>query len=148
MVVGGLAVVAHGFVRFTADLYLILALDEQNLTRAVRALKLLDYRPRVPVPFEEFIDPARRREWAEQKGMTVFSLFSPAHPSTEVNLFVDMPLEYERLRANAVNLEIAPGVLATFCGLDDLIALKTIAGRPRDLQDIEQLRSLGDGGSA
>src|SRR5437763_2731088 len=83
LIVGGLAVVAHGYVRFTADIDLILSLDEQNLVRAVTALKTLDYRPRAPVPFESFIDPVSRNQWVRQKQMVVFSLFSPAHPATE-----------------------------------------------------------------
>ena len=73
LIVGGLAVVAHGFVRFTADVDIILSLDEENLGRAINALKALGYRPRAPVEFDEFIDPSTRKRWAEEKNMTVFS---------------------------------------------------------------------------
>ena len=38
--------------------------------------------------------------------------------------------------------EIAPGLTAAFCSLEDLIKMKTIAGRPRDLVDIAHLRQL------
>src|SRR5687768_6656731 len=53
LIVGGLAVVAHGYVRFTADVDLLLGVDGQNLRRAVDALRALDFRPRAPVPFEQ-----------------------------------------------------------------------------------------------
>ncbi|HEX2251636.1 MAG TPA: hypothetical protein VHQ65_00040 [Thermoanaerobaculia bacterium] len=46
LVVGGVAVVLHGYLRATADLDLLLALDEVNVRRAVSALEALGYRPR------------------------------------------------------------------------------------------------------
>src|SRR5437867_219390 len=54
LVVGGLAVVAHGYVRFTADVDLVLDLSPDNVRVAVAALAALDYRPRVPVPLAAF----------------------------------------------------------------------------------------------
>jgi len=142
LIVGGVAVVAHGFVRFTADLDLVLDPDRTALERAVGALAALDYRPRAPVAFEEFADPARRAEWARDKGLTVFSVFSPRHGATEIDLFVEPPFEFEPAYARAVHLETAPGVTATFVGLDDLIAMKRSAGRPQDLQDAARLEAL------
>src|SRR5688572_19758439 len=85
LIVGGLAVVAHGYVRFTADVDLLLGVDGQNLRRAVDALRALDFRARAPVPFEQFVDPAMRRRWAAEKNKMVFSLFSPNHPATEIH---------------------------------------------------------------
>ncbi len=145
LVVGGLAVVAHGYVRFTADVDLILSVDRDNLTRAVTALGALDYSPRAPVKFEDFVDPANRRKWASEKGMTVFSLFSPRHQATEIDLFLEPPTDFPSAYANAVRQEIAPGLKAEFCSLEDLIKMKTTAGRPRDLDDIARLRQLGKG---
>ncbi len=56
LIVGGLAVVAHGYVRFTADLDLIVDLEEQNIRRALTCLGGLGYRPRAPVPLDDFTD--------------------------------------------------------------------------------------------
>jgi hypothetical protein len=63
LVAGGLAVVAHGYVRFTADLDLIVDLEPANVARAVAALETLGYRPRAPVAFAEFADPQKRTQW-------------------------------------------------------------------------------------
>jgi hypothetical protein len=142
LIAGGLAVVAHGYVRFTADIDLMLAVDQQNLSRSVAAIKSLDYRPRAPVPFEKFIDPAERRRWMTEKNMLVFSLYSPRHPATEIDLFLDPPVDFARAFARAARIEIAPRIVGTFCSIDDLIELKTKAGRPQDLQDIARLREL------
>lgn len=143
--VGGLAVVAHGFVRFTADVDLVLDFDEQNLHRAIAAFTSLDYRPRAPVAFEEFLDPAKRALWVREKGLTVFSLYSPAHQATEVDVFVAAPFDFEETYERAVRTEVAPELAATFVGLDDLILLKRRAGRPQDVLDIERLTALREG---
>jgi hypothetical protein len=142
LIAGGLAVVAHGYVRFTADVDLLLSMDSGNLSTAVAVLQGLKYRPRAPVPFEQFIDPANRSQWIEEKGLTVFSLFSPEHPATEIDLFVDPPLVFEDAYRRAAHMEISPGINAAFCSLDDLIEMKMKAGRPLDLEDIAQLRRL------
>jgi hypothetical protein len=142
LIAGGLAVVAHGYVRFTADVDLLLSMDSGNLRTAVAVLQGLKYQPRAPVQFEQFIEPFKRSQWIEEKGLTVFSLFSPEHPATEIDLFVDPPLVFEDAYRRAVHMEISPGIDAAFCSLDDLINMKMIAGRPLDLEDIAQLRRL------
>jgi hypothetical protein len=145
LVAGGLAVVAHGHVRFTADLDLILDMDEGNLRRAIRALCDLGYRPRAPVDILEFASAEARGRWVREKGLTVFSLSSPRHSMTEVDLFAEPPLDFPAAYARAARLEVAPQVTATFVGRDDLIAMKERAGRPQDLDDIEHLRRLDEG---
>jgi hypothetical protein len=142
LIVGGLAVVAHGYVRFTADVDLLLSVDRDNLTRAVAALKTLGYRPRAPVNFEEFIDGSKRREWAQQKNMSVFSLFSDNHPATEIDLFLDSPIDFDAAYQRAFRQEVSPEVAANFCSFEDLIELKTLSGRPEDRADIETLKQL------
>ena len=93
LIAGGLAVVAHGHLRFTADLDLILDLDEDNARRALSALSGLGYRPRAPVALEEFANPKTRSRWIREKGLTVFSLCSPQHSTTEIDLFVESPFD-------------------------------------------------------
>lgn len=142
LLVGGLAVVAHGYVRFTADVDVVLDLQDNNVRRASAALAGLGYRPRAPVALEDFIDPAKRAAWVRDKGLTVFSLYSAEHPATEVDLFVEAPFNFDEAYARAVRMELAPEVIATFVGLDDLLALKQRAGRAQDALDIAQLMAL------
>ena len=142
LVCGGLAVVAHGYVRFTADIDLFLELGEENLRRALAALGGLGYRPRAPVALTEFADVAKRRAWVAQKGLTVFSLDSPEHPATEIDLFVEPPLDFDAAYARAVRLEVAPGLPATFVSCEDLLTMKRQAGRAQDVEDIEKLSTL------
>ena len=142
LIAGGLAVVAHGYVRFTADLDLILDLEEENVKRGLRALAGLGYQPRAPVALSDFADPQKRRQWLRDKGLTVFSLFSREHAATEVDLFVETPLDFDRAYAAATRLEIAPGLTATFVSYEHLVDLKRQAGRPQDLDDIAKLQAV------
>jgi hypothetical protein len=49
LIVGGLAVVAHGYVRFTQDIDLVVQLERENVLRAMNALTAIGYRPLIPV---------------------------------------------------------------------------------------------------
>ena len=147
LIAGGLAVVAHGYVRFTADVDIMLDLTPGNVNAAIAALEGLGYRPRAPVPFQDLADPRTRERWVEEKGLTVFSLYSAAHPATEIDLFVQLPLDFSAAYRAAVQIEIAPGIRAVFVSYDDLLHLKSQAGRPQDLEDIRQLEALRRGES-
>jgi len=145
LIVGGVAVVAHGFVRFTAGLDLVLDPNASALERAVRALAGLGYRPRAPVPIEQFADAARRAEWVSQEGLTVFSLFSAAHAATELDLFVECPFDFEAAWGRSLRRD-SGGVTMTFAGLPDLLALKRAAGRPQDMLDVAELEAIAKRG--
>ncbi len=142
LVVGGLAVNAHGYFRATVDVDLILGFDRENLVRAVEAIKRLGYAPRAPVPIEAFADADARASWRQQKGMLVFSLHSSRHPETEVDLFVEDPIGFDVAYAKCARMEIAPGLSATFCSLDDLLRMKRAAGRAQDRLDVQKLSEL------
>jgi hypothetical protein len=141
LVVGGVAVVLHGHLRFTADLDLVLAMDPANLRRALDALSALGYRPRAPVSPDEFLDPATRKRWIEEKRMTVLSFASPVMPTTEVDLFAAEPFPFEAAYQRALHAQIQ-GIVVTVASLPDLIALKRSAGRPQDLEDVQILEAI------
>ena len=123
LVVGGLAVIAHGYLRLTMDLDLFLDLHEDNLRKAVTALSGLGYRPQVPVPFEQFADANERARWIREKGMMVFSLHNPVRAATIVDLFVEEPIDFEKAYAAGCRMEVAPGLWAMFVSVADLIAM-------------------------
>jgi hypothetical protein len=146
LVVGGVAVVLHGVPRFTADIDLVLGLDTANVLAALDALAELAYQPRAPVPLRGFADPALRREWIEEKGLTVFSLWSPDHPATEIDLFIEEPFAFDEVFARATRVDLGANHI-TVASIADLIELKRRANRPRDREDIERLLALAEGGS-
>lgn len=141
LVVGGVAVVLHGHPRFTADLDLVLALDAANVRAALGALRPLGYVPRAPVPAEDLADPARREDWIRNKGMTVFSLASPTHPATEVDLFVEEPFPFDEAYARALRADLGE-LRVSVASLADLVAMKRRSGRPQDLEDVRNLEAI------
>jgi hypothetical protein len=142
LIAGGLAVVAHGYTRVTQDMDLILDLGEENVRQALSVLAGLGYRPTAPVAIEMFADPAIRAQWVREKGMTVFSLFSPAHPTVVVDLFAESPLDFASAYPAAPRMELFPNLPAAFIGYEDLLRLKRQAGRPKDLLDVDKLQAL------
>jgi hypothetical protein len=141
LVVGGVAVVLHGHARFTADLDLVIALDPANVRAAMAALGRLEYRPRAPVSAEQFADPVVREQWIREKGLTVFSLWSPSHPATEIDIFVEEPFPFDEGFSRAARADLGE-IHVTVASVDDLIRLKRAAGRPKDEEDIRALEAL------
>jgi hypothetical protein len=142
LIVGGLAVVAHGYVRATQDLDLVVALDPNNAQAAADVLARLGYRSAAPVPLESFPSEERRAEWRRDKGAVVLPLYHAHDPLARVDLFLSEPFDFGRGHAAALRVEIAPGTIAAFLGLDDLLAMKRAAGRPQDLADVAELEAL------
>jgi hypothetical protein len=135
LVVGGVAVVLHGHLRATADLDLIVQLSHENALDAVRALEGLGFQPIAPVPAAMFADAAARRSWIDDKGMTVFGLWSDRFPGLEVDLFASEPLDFEAAYTRALRVQLSSTFASVVC-LEDLVALEKAAGRPADFTDI------------
>jgi len=141
LVVGGVAVVFHGYPRFTADLDLVVALDRENVGALVNALATLGYRPRAPVQAAALADPEMRRSWIQDKGLTMLSFWSPAHPATEIDVFVAEPFPIEPALARTVAVQL--GALSVpVASIPDLIFLKRQSARPKDLDDIQALEAI------
>jgi hypothetical protein len=145
LLVGGMAVVAHGHGRLTHDIDLVVKLDRENVLRAFRALGRLGYQPRVPVTAESFADPVNRRRWIAEKNMTVLNLYSDQHRSTPVDLFAEEPFDFDDALARSITAEVE-GVSFRYVDLATLIRMKEAAGRPVDLDDVRNLRMLDDEG--
>lgn len=142
LVVGGLAVVAHGFLRATQDIDIVVQLQDDNIRRALIALSELKYKPRAPVPILDFADPNKRQAWIIEKHMTVFSLRSVDHPLTEVDIFVREPFEFDEAFSARVEMDVVPGVPAFIVSYAQLLELKREAARPQDLEDIRRLEHV------
>jgi len=141
LVVGGVAVVFHGYPRFTADLDLVVALDRENVVGLAGALATLGYRPRAPVSADALADPETRRSWIKDKALTVFSFWSPAHPATEIDVFVTEPFPMEPALARAVRVQLG-ALLVPVASIPDLIFLKRQSARPKDMDDIQALEAI------
>ena len=141
LVAGGVAVVLHGVARLTADIDLIVDLAPSEAARAIAVLEHHGLRPRPPVKAAAFADPEVRAEWIRSKGMQVFTMYDPSDPLTTVDLFVESPLPFEGLWSRSVQFEL-PTTSVRVVSVADLIRLKSAAGRPLNLADIDALEAL------
>ncbi len=139
LIAGGLAVNAHGYLRFTKDVDLVVQLIPDNAKAAFAALASIGYRPVVPVTAEQFADAKLRESWVTEKGMQVLQFWSDAHPETPVDLFVREPFPFDPEYARATVKPLG-AVAVRFVSIPTLIAMKTTAGRPQDIIDVDQLR--------
>lgn len=142
IVVGGVAVNAHGFQRFTHDIDLVIELSKDNLEKALSVLKELGFKPRIPVQIEEFNDSEKREQWIKEKGMMVFTLISSDLNELVVDIFAEEPFNFEETIANCFRDNLSEEESIPFLDLDSLIEMKQKAGRPHDLRDIEELQLL------
>ena len=141
VVVGGFAVIMHGHLRATADLDLVIGLDGDNCHRGLDALHSIGFRPRLAVAMSDFADPDKRADWIENRNMLVFQLWDPANAERSVDIFVREPFDFDLMRSEAVNMDL-DGVAIPVASIRHLIAMKSDAGRSRDVDDIAHLRQI------
>lgn len=147
VVVGGLAVILHGYLRATADLDLAIGFSPDNARRGMQSLASVGLQPRLPIPLDEFADPGKRADWLRNRNMLVFPLWDPANPLRSVDVFIDEPIAFGDLLARSVVKDL-DGLPVRIASIPDLIEMKRHAGRPRDREDIDKLQQILDAGSA
>jgi hypothetical protein len=133
VVVGGIAVMVHGYVRNTMDLDIVVRPSALNLSRLSKALVELEAEPRGSAAMN-LTDPHELRR------VPVVPIMTKAGPLDVVNVehLAGAPASYDSLREAAITVELNGSALAV-AGLSDLIRMKRAAGREHDLADIEAL---------
>ncbi len=142
LVVDGLAVIAHGYERFTKDVDLVIGLEPDNIIRGLRALIGIGYQLAIPVTPEEFAESTRREEWRRDKSMVVLKLWSDAHRRTPIDVFVYEPFDFAQELAAAKWVEFGGPHRAPMLALASLVSMKRAAGRPQDLADVAALEEI------
>lgn len=144
LVAGGLAVAAHGYLRFTKDVDIVIRLIPDNIERMFAALSSLGYRPSVPITKEQFSNSDLRNSWVRDKGMQVLQFWSDSHRETSVDVFVTEPFDFDTEYSAALTSSLNERLTIRFVSLPTLIRMKEEANRPQDRADIEQLRARKD----
>ena len=142
LIVGGLAVGAHGYDRLTADVDLVIGLQPQNITRGLRALLAAGWKMSIPVTVEDFADPKLRESWRKEKDMVVLKLWSDVHSRTPVDVFVYEPFDFKKELCRAKWERVTGKTRAPIVCYKTLLAMKKTAGRDKDLLDIKALKKL------
>jgi predicted nucleotidyltransferase len=134
VVIGGVAVILQGSPRFTKDLDICYALEQDNLDRLGDVLIELQAKLRTVDEDVPFVPDGRTLRQTQILTLTtddgqIDLLASPDGAPGYPDL---------RAKANAIDIE---GVTVRIASIDDLLAMKRAAKRPADLIDIESLEA-------
>jgi len=132
VVVGGVAVILQASPRFTKDLDICYAVEQENLDRLGEVLVELGARLRGIDEDLPFVPDARTLRKTQILTLTT--------PDGGLDLLVepDGSPTYPVLRRRADQIDV-DGILVRVASVEDLIAMKRAAGRPQDLVDLESL---------
>lgn len=144
VLVGGLAVQLHGYLRSTFDVDVVLAMNDPNLARFIDVAKQHGLEPAIPVKIDALRDARQIDQWHLEKGMLAFALREPQAAGGVVDVLVRPEVSYERLIANSVEGRLF-GRMIRIAGIDDLLTMKRAANRPKDRLDIEALEKIKRG---
>ncbi|MDO8291694.1 MAG: hypothetical protein Q7T29_02310 [Gallionella sp.] len=144
VLVGGMAVQLHGFMRSTFDIDLVLAMNDENLVRFIDVAKRFGLTPSIPVPIDSLRNAAQIEQWHREKGMLAFALREPQIGGGVVDILVRPQVPFEQLMENAVAGELF-GQQVWIASIDDLLTMKRVANRPKDQLDIAALEKIKRG---
>ncbi len=131
VVIGGMAVQAHGHPRTTQDLDIVPGPGAENRQRLVDALESLAARPVGELE-------------AESVNLPRDGVLELDTDAGGVDVHLDPPgaAPYAELRERSLELQL--DVPVRVAGLDDLIAMKQASGRPIDVSDVLALTEPDD----
>lgn len=137
LVIGGVAVGFHGYVRATKDVDIVPAPDPQNLEKLARVLRKLDAEIEGAEDFEdgELPDPLD----PEVLGLGGNWVLHTRLGRFDVMQWIGDDALWEKLAPAAIETEIDE-LPIRIVSYEDLVALKKTAGRPEDLTDLQRLR--------
>jgi predicted nucleotidyltransferase len=142
LIIGGVAVNLYGFPRMTFDLDLMIDLNDfKSVSGFVDSMNELGFKPDIPVKIEDFISPENRKTWSQEKNMKVFSLYNPLKEIERVDVLIENYINFNEAYERRKNID-AKGVILPLLSIDDLINIKKIANRKRDIIDIEALEKI------
>ena len=140
VLVGGIAMNLHGSLRNTADMDILVEMSDENLAKVVTILKKQGYRVKQPVDPMGIADPNIRSEWINGKNMKAFNFYKDRELK-EVDIIIDTPVSYESASLKAEVIKIGD-IRLPLISIDDLIKMKTHAGRDVDQLDIAELKKI------
>ncbi len=144
VLIGGLAVQLHGFLRSTFDIDLVLAMNDENLVRFITVAKHYGLVPVIPVPIESLKNVSQIDQWHREKGMLAFALREPHIGGSVVDILVRPEVPFDTLMANAVMGKLFARQV-WIASIDDLLTMKRIANRPKDQLDVVALEKIKRG---
>ena len=129
LIVGGYALAAHGYPRYTGDLDIWIRSTESNIDRLLDVLARFGF-GELGLERKDFLEPG--------------AVVQLGYPPARIDLLTAIDgVEFSKCHANRVIMKIG-GVDLPIIGLDEFRANKRASGRAKDLADLESLDSPGN----
>ncbi|MCE7041091.1 DUF6036 family nucleotidyltransferase [Dyadobacter sp. CY312] len=125
VVLGGHAVIAHGYLRTTGDVDIFVRPSHSNAIKILKAMERYGYTDG-EFDLEDFIKVPSYLSFGRYDGWVDIMTFT-------------LGVSFDECYDNRLILEIQ-GVPVNFIGLRQLVENKRAIGRPQDLRDLENLR--------
>lgn len=138
-VAGGFACLAYGVVRVTMDLDLLVDVSDDNLLILWETLSRLGFMPQQPISRHDAVSAASLLRLSREKGMQALSWVHGTQPFLIVDLLVG---ESFRWSDDLVRRASVFGVETRVLSREELVRLKKLAGRNKDLIDVQELERL------
>ncbi len=147
LIVGGFAAQLYGATRQTKDVDLCPEWGADNLERLAAALAELGARLRLPPELGEVFVPPNARLLRETAVTHWRSRAGDVDVLVAIGSREGKPIGFRELEPRAVTIHVS-GLSVVVAGLDDIIAAKERANRPKDLEALPELRKLRAAGAS
>lgn len=142
LVIGGVAVNAHGYIRYTSNIDLAVESQAGNINKALQSLAAIGYQTKTPNDAKAMPDLQHHPNANE----TSYALFHRLHAQDvkliPVNIVTQFAFDFSFEYESALRSETLPGVEARFLSIAALIWLKQCKDSLRDRDDIQHLKWL------
>lgn len=135
--VGGYAVVAHGAIRGTVDIDIILKNTKKDFILAEKILKKLGLVSKLPVSAAEVFE--FRREYIKNRNLIAWSFVNADNPIEMVDIIITHDLR--KMKKKLIPLG---GIKVKILDIQDLIKMKSSTRRKQDKEDVKALKKIRD----
>lgn len=127
LLVGGYAVILHGYTRTTGDMDIWVRLSRENYGRLVKAFREFGM-PVFDMTEENFLDTSR------------FDVFTFGTSPISIDIMTKVKgLSFEEVFPKATSVKLDEGLSVNLIGLESLLKAKRASGRAKDFDDIRHL---------
>ena len=143
VVIGGFAVIAHGYLRATKDIDIVPRPTAENREILEQALIGINARPIEQTEFRRDEMPAQWGSGALAHGGNW--ALQTDHGRVDILQYIDgvqVVETYSDLRDQALEADVPDVGVVRFASLEHLVLMKNVAGRPQDINDLAQLEAI------